>query len=120
MALLVGCGDGADIEAAPNSVAPAGDEAVDRVGKEGGNKAENNGDGWPGSGQDAQGRKGGEGADEDLGVGGERLADDEDRAGCAGGFSRLRVGSEQVGYGVVMGGNEAQAVIAIMADEPLN
>jgi hypothetical protein len=32
----------------------------------------------------------------------------------------LRVGSEQVGNGGVVGGDEAQAVVTIAADEPLD
>lgn len=47
------------------------------------------------------------------------MADDEDRAGIAGGFL-LRVGGEESGDGGSVGGGEAQAVVAIVTDEPLD
>ncbi len=119
-ALLIGRGKGAGVEAAPDAIAPAGNEAVDGIGKEGGNEAEEDGDGWPGKAQHAKSSKDSSGANEDHGVGGEGLADDEDGAGSAGGLSGLRVGSEEAGDSGGVGGDEAEAVLAIAADEPLD
>jgi len=69
MRTLAGRGEWAGVEAAPDAVTRAGDEAVKGIGKDGGDKAQNDGYGRPGSGQFAEGGKDGAGADEDLRIG---------------------------------------------------
>jgi hypothetical protein len=50
MALEIGCREGANLKAAPDAVAAARNKAVEGIGEEGRNKAEENGDGGPGLG----------------------------------------------------------------------
>jgi hypothetical protein len=118
MALLAGRGEGADLQTAPDAVAPAGDDAVDRIGKEDGNKSEESGYSRPGLGQFAKRSKDGSRADENLGTCGERQADDEDGARGTGGVRRLGVCSEKSGEGGIAERREAQAVFSVAADEP--
>jgi hypothetical protein len=89
MALLFWGGEGADLKPTPDAIAPAGDKAVDRIGEKGRNKAKEPGHDGPGSWEFAQGGKDGARADEDLGMGGKRLTDDEDGAGNTGEVSEF-------------------------------
>lgn len=59
MRALGRCGDRTRFELAPDTVTPASDQAVDRIGQEGRNEAEETGKGGPGLGQFAEGGKDG-------------------------------------------------------------
>ena len=120
MALLVGSGEGADLKPTPDAITPAGDEAVEGIGEEGGNDVEKSGKGGPWLGQLAKGGKDRPRADEDLGVGGERVLDDKDGTGSAGGVRRYGVWCEERGEGRMVRRGETQAVVAVVAEEPLD
>jgi hypothetical protein len=59
MCAIRGCGEGADVKPTPDAIAPAGNDAVDGIGKEDGDETEENGDGGPRKGQYAKGGKNG-------------------------------------------------------------
>lgn len=72
-----GCGERTDFIAAPDAVTPVGNEPINGIGEEGWNQAEESGDGGPGLRQLAEGGKDSARANEDLGLLGERLTDDQ-------------------------------------------
>jgi hypothetical protein len=111
-----GCGDGTDRELAPDAIAPSGDETVEEIGEERGDEATDGSHGGPGWGQFAKCGEDGAGADDYLGMGRERLTDDENGAGSAGRVGWLGMRFEEVGEGGIAGGSEAQAVVLIAAD----
>ena len=113
-------GDGTGVEASPDAIAPAGNEAVDGISKESGDGTQGDRDGGPGKGQNAKGGKDGARADQDLGTRRERLANDKDRAGSTGRIWGYRVSREKCSESRIARGGEAQAVIAIAAKEPLD
>jgi hypothetical protein len=120
MTLLAGRGEWTDLKATPDAIAPAGDEAIDGIGEERGDEAEKCGQGGPGLGQLAKGGKDGTRADEDRGAGRERLADDQDGAGSTGGIRCFGGCGQERCEGRMVGRGEAQPVIAVVAEEPLN
>ena len=118
MRALGGCGDRAGIEFAPDAVAPAGNEPVNRIGKEDGKQAEECGDGGPGFGQLAEGGKDGARAKEDVRLGGKWLTDDEDGAGSSRPVRFLGACGNERCHSGSLEGNETQTVFAIAAEQP--
>lgn len=125
MGALLGCGQRAGAEAAPDAVATAGDEAVAEVAERARDEAQQAGDEWPRARQLGERNSDGGGAGEELlGRGGDG-AKDEDGAGAGVGWGvrrgwRKAVAGEQGGDGGRTGGREAEAVVAVAGEEPLN
>jgi hypothetical protein len=120
MAPLIGSGDRAGLEAAPNAITPTSDKAVERVGEEGGNKTEEYGNGGPRLGQFAKSGKDGTGANQNLGMAGEWLAHYEDGAWGTQRVGGLGIIREETGDSWIARGCKAQAVLLVAADEPVD
>ncbi len=118
-AALFGCGNRADLEASPDAVAGAGDEAVDEIAQGARDKAEAGGDGRPGLGKLAQEFEDGGGAGKEALGGAPGVEDDEDGAGAVRGSLLVEaVTGQQRGDARRLGGDEAEAVVVVSQEEP--
>lgn len=125
MGALRGCGQRAGAEAAPDAVATAGDEAVAAVAERAGDKTQQAGDEGPGARQLGERNSDGGGAGEELLGGCGDGAKDEDGAGAGVGWGvrrgrREAVVGEQSGNGRRLRWREAEAVVAVAGEEPLD